>query len=149
MKTFVKIMTAVLLVTVLVVSLVSCTSKYGDIRAAFEKEGYSENQSLESTSKAIKEELEKKDFAVEIHLLTKSNKITSALVVEFKSTQEMVEAYESSATIRDLVKDIADSEDVNAVYNALTDAGYAKGNCLVIPLSLIYVNEITNIVKSA
>ncbi|MBQ1957094.1 MAG: hypothetical protein II365_04920, partial [Clostridia bacterium] len=119
MKTFVKIMTAVVLVTVLVVSLVSCTSKYGDIRAAFEKEGYSENQSLESTSKAIKEELEKKDFAVEIHLLTKSNKITSALVVEFKSTQEMVEAYESSATIKGLVKDIADSEDVNAVYNAL------------------------------
>ena len=149
MKTFVKIMTAVLLVTVLVVSLVSCTSKYGDIRAAFEKEGYSENQSLESTSKAIKEELEKKDFAVEIHLLTKSNKITSALVVEFKSTQEMVEAYESSATIRGLVKDIADSEDVNAVYNALKDAGYAKDNCLVIPLSLIYAKEITNIVKSA
>ena len=149
MKTFVKIMTAVVLVTVLVVSLVSCTSKYGDIRAAFEKEGYSENQSLESTSKAIKEELEKKDFAVEIHLLTKSNKITSALVVEFKSTQEMVEAYESSATIRDLVKDIADSEDVNAVYNALKDAGYAKDNCLVIPLSLIYAKEITNIVKSA
>lgn len=149
MKTFVKIMTAVLLVTVLVVSLVSCTSKYGDIRAAFEKEGYSENQSLESASKAIKEELEKKDFAVEIHLLTKSNKITSALVVEFKSTQEMVEAYESSATIRDLVKDIADSEDVNAVYNALKDAGYAKDNCLVIPLSLIYAKEITNIVKSA
>ena len=149
MKTFVKIMTAVVLVTVLVVSLVSCTSKYGDIRAAFEKEGYSENQSLESTSKAIKEELEKKDFAVEIHLLTKSNKITSALVVEFKSTQEMVEAYESSATIRGLVKDIADSEDVNAVYNALKDAGYAKDNCLVIPLSLIYVNEITDIVKSA
>ena len=149
MKTFVKIMTAVLLVTVLVVSLVSCTSKYGDIRAAFEKEGYSENQSLESTSKAIKEELEKKDFAVEIHLLTKSNKITSALVVEFKSTQEMVEAYESSATIKGLVKDIADSEDVNAVYNALKDAGYAKDNCLVIPLSLIYAKEITNIVKSA
>ena len=149
MKTFVKIMTAVVLVTVLVVSLVSCTSKYGDIRAAFEKEGYSENQSLESTSKAIKEELEKKDFAVEIHLLTKSNKITSALVVEFKSTQEMVEAYESSATIRGLVKDIADSEDVNAVYNALKDAGYAKDNCLVIPLSLIYAKEITNIVKSA
>ena len=61
----------------------------------------------------------------------------------------MVEAYESSATIRGLVKDIADSEDVNAVYNALKDAGYAKDNCLVIPLSLIYAKEITNIVKSA
>ncbi len=147
MKIFVKVMTAVVLVTVLVVSLVSCGSKYADIRSAFEKAGYTENQTLEGLSQTIKQELDKKEFAVEIHLLSKG--LTSALVVEFKSTQEMVEAYESSETIKGFVKDISDSEDINAVYNSLKDAGYAKDNCLVIPLSILSVNEITNIVKSA
>ena len=34
------------------------------------------------------------------------------------------------------------SEQVNV------NAGYANGNCLVVPASILYINEITNIVKS-
>lgn len=34
------------------------------------------------------------------------------------------------------------------MYNALVNAGYANGNCLVVPASILYINEITNIVKS-
>lgn len=97
----------------------------------------------------IKEELAKEEYAVELHMLTKkSNGLTSAIVIEFKSTKELVEYYESSATVQGLVKDVSENEDVNKMYNALVNAGYANGNCLVVPASILYINEITNIVKS-
>ena len=60
----------------------------------------------------------------------------------------MVEAYNESATIQGLVQDISENEDVNEVYNALEEAGYACGNCLCVPLAILSINEITNIVKS-
>ena len=72
----------------------------------------------------------------------------SAIVIEFKSTKELVEFYESSATAQGLVKDVSENEDVKKMYNALVNAGYANGNCLVLPASILYINEITNIVKS-
>lgn len=148
MKKLVQIMSLVLLVAFAVTCLASC-NKYPALKKAFEKEGYKENETLESTATKIKEEMEKDELAVNIHMLTKeSNGITSVLIVEFKSTEDMKKAYDDSATIQGLVKDISSNEDVKAFAEALENAGYAKGNCLAIPLSLLYVNEITNIVKS-
>ncbi len=130
--------------------LTSCSSKYSAIQKAFEDKGYEENTELDTITKGIKEEIEKDDLAVELHLLTNKTATIphSVLIVEFKTTEDMVKLYQDSETVKGLVKDIASNEDVQKTYELLEEAGYAKGNCLCIPLSIVYANEITNIVKS-
>lgn len=148
MKKSLKVLSLVLVLVMAVLSLASC-SKYSALKSAFENAGYKENTALENTAQEIKEELEKDELVVNLHLMTKeSNGLTSALIVEFKSTEDMKKAYDDSETIKGLVKDISSNEDAKAFQEALENAGYAKGNCLVIPLSILHINEITNIVKS-
>ena len=150
MKKLTKIVSLALVLIMAVMMLASCGgSKYPAIEKAFVDAGYENNTTFTGVMNTIKEELAKDEYAVELHMLTKkSNGLTSAIVIEFKSTKELVEYYESSATAQGLVKDISENEDVKKMYNALVDAGYANGNCLVLPASLLYINEITNIVKS-
>lgn len=152
MKKSMKILSLVLVLVMAVLSLASC-SKYGALKSAFEKAGYEENTKLEDEAAEIQKELEKDNLVVTLHLMTKSGGltagITSALIIEFQSTEDMKKAYEDSETIKGLVKDISTNEDVKQFQKLLEDAGYAKGNCLVVPLSILFVNEITNIVKGA
>ncbi len=150
MKKLTKIVSLALVLVMAVMMLASCGgSKYPAIEKAFVDAGYENNTTFTGVMNTIKEELAKDEYAVELHMLTKkSNGLTSAIVIEFKSTKELVEYYESSATAQGLVKDVSENEDVKKMYNALVDAGYANGNCLVLPASLLYINEITNIVKS-
>lgn len=144
-----KFLTTVVALVLCLGVFTSCGSKYNALQKAFEKKGYELNTTFTGVSETIKEELNKKEYAVELHLLTKkSNGWTSALIIEFKSTKEMVEAYEDSETMKGLIKDIKNNEDVNQVYKSLENAGHAKGNCLVVPMSIKYVEEITEIVKS-
>ena len=148
MKHLTRVLALVLLVAAMATLLVSC-NKYPSLKKAFEKEGYKENEKLENAAAKIKEDLEKDDLAVTLHLLTKeSNRITSVLIIEFKATEDMKKAYDDSATLQGLVKDVSKNEDAQAFADALENAGYAKGNCLAVPLSIMYINEITNIVKS-
>ncbi len=147
MKKLVQIMSLVLLVAFAVTCLASC-NKYPALKKAFEKEGYEESETLESLAADIKEELEKDELVVNLHLLSKGLGNT-VLIVEFKSTEDMKKAYDDSATIRGALEDISSNEDVKAFAEALENAGYAKGNCLAIPvLSPLHINDITNIVKS-
>ena len=150
MKKLTKIVSLALVLDLAVMMLASCGgSKYPAIEKAFVDAGYENNTTFTGVMNTIKEELAKEEYAVELHMLTKkSNGLTSAIVIEFKSTKELVEYYESSATVQGLIKDVSENEDVNKMYNALVNAGYANGNCLVVPASILYINEITNIVKS-
>lgn len=149
MKKLTKIVSLALVLVMALTVLASCGSKYSAIEKAFVDAGYENNTTFTGVMNTIKEELAKDEYAVELHLLTKkSNGLTSAIVIEFKSTKELVEYYESSATVQGIVKDVSASEDVNKMYDALVNAGYAKGNCLVVPASVLYINEITSIVKS-
>lgn len=149
MKKLTKIVSLALVLVMALTMLASCGSKYSAIEKAFVDAGYENNTTFTGVMNTIKEELAKDEYAVELHMLTKkSNGLTSAIVIEFKSTKELVEFYESSATAQDLVKDVSENEDVKKMYNALVNAGYANGNCLVLPASILYINEITNIVKS-
>lgn len=145
-----KILSLVLACVMLVgcVFVFASCSKYGTLEAAFKNAGYEVNTDFDAMSKAIKEELEKKDFAVELHMLTKKGALTSVLIVEFKSTEELAKAYKESATIQGLVKDISKDENAQAVYNALHEAGYVYANCFAIPLSLLYAKDIRDIVKN-
>ena len=147
MKKSMKILSLVLVLVMAVLSLASC-SKYNALKSAFEKEGYEENTDLESMSKSIKEEMEKDDLAVNLHLLTKKGTLASALIVEFKSTEDMKKAYDDSATIRGFIEDVSSNEDAKEFQKALEDTGYAKGNCLVLPLTIARAKEIKDIVKS-
>ena len=150
MKKLTKIVSLALVLVMAVMMLASCGgSKYPAIEKALVDAGYENNTTFTGVMNTIKEELAKEEYAVELHMLTKkSNGLTSAIVIEFKSTKELVEYYESSATVQGLIKDVSENEDVNKMYNALVNAGYANGNCLVVPASILYINEITNIVKS-
>ena len=150
MKKLTKIVSLALVLVMAVMMLASCGgSKYPAIEKAFVDAGYENNTTFTGVMNTIKEELAKEEYAVELHMLTKkSNGLTSAIVIEFKSTKELVEYYESSATVQGRIKDVSENEDVNKMYNALVNAGYANGNCLVVPASILYINEITNIVKS-
>ena len=148
MKRIAKITSVILVFVMILATLTSCSSKYSSLQKAFEKEGYAENTTFTGIANTIKEELGKEDYAVELHMLTKSNGITSALVIEFKSTKEMANAFNESETLQGLAKDISKNEDVNKVHDALEEAGYAAGNCLVVPLTITHSSEIQKIVKS-
>lgn len=146
MKTF-RTVIATIMIFATMLCLVSCSSAYNAVQSAFEKEGFVENTDFTAVVNAIKEELDREEYAVELHLLTKSGSILSALVIEFKTTTEMVEALEESATLQGLVTDISKDENVNKVYDSLKEHGYAHKNCLIVPLSVLRADTITDIVK--
>ena len=148
MKNFTKVLSLVMVLVIALMSFTGCASIYSKLEKAFGDKGYKVNEKLSEVADKVKAELNKEDYAVELHFLTKDNNISSVLIVEFKSTKELAEAYEKSETVKGFVKDVKNNEDVNKVYDALVEAGYASGNCLVLPLTILYINEVTNVVKS-
>lgn len=150
MKKTVRFLSIVLVFIMVATMLTSCGSKYPALQKAFKDKGYEENTKFTAIAEAVKAELEQEEYAVELHMLTKTEGLVppSVLIVEFKSTKELTEAYNKSNTMQGFVKDVQENEDVNKVYDELAKAGYACGNCLCLPLATLSVNEITNVVKS-
>lgn len=148
MKRFSKLI-AMLLVVVSALSLAACSSKYGALKKAFEKEGYTESEQVETWTETITKELKGEDgeMVTNVHVLTKD--LTIVLVLEFKATDDMLEFYKESNTFQGAVKDLKENEDAKAFYNSLVEAGYANGNCLVFTTNPMKINEVTNIVKGA
>ena len=147
MKKVSKIFAAVLCVCLSIVTLTAC-SKYNALLKAFEKEGFVVSETLEKNNAKMKEDLEKEDLAVELHFLYKDSIISpaAALIIEFKSTKELKEKYDESETLKGFVKDVENNEDAQAMYDSLVKAGYANGNCLIVPL--LGSKTVTDIVKS-
>ncbi len=146
MKKVLRLTALALVAVTLMLCLVGCSSKYNSLKKAFEEEGYTENEKLDEISEEIKAELEKDELEVEIHLLSKT--LSSAIIVEFNSTDDLVKAFKENEDLRDAVEDIKDNEDVQKIYEELEEAGVVCGNCFIIPISL-NPKEITDIVKSA
>ena len=145
MKKTVRFLSIVLVFIMVATMLTSCGSKYPALQKAFKDE---KNAKFTAIAEAVKAELEQEEYAVELHMLTKTDGLASVLIIEFKSTKELTEAYNKSNTMQGFVKDVQENEDVNKVYDELAKAGYACGNCLCLPLAILSVNEITNVVKS-
>lgn len=152
-----SVIVSLLLVAILSFGMVGCSS-YSSLKKAFEKEGYKEITVIEnSDDKAKYEEIKKisDELGAEGHIVSAEKEILTvkynvcAFILEFKATEDMKKAYEESETIKGLCKDVKDNDDVKAFVETLEKNGLAKGNCLVIPLSLIYFTEITDIVKNA
>lgn len=146
MKKFTQTLIALMLVLVAVLSFTACSS-YPKLKNAFIKEGYQESETVEKIADTIKEDFEKDDLAVECHLLSKS--LSFVLICEFNTTDEMAKAFNDSETMQGLIKDAKKNEDLKAVYDSLEETGLVKGNCLVIPLSILNTVEVVNIVKNA
>ena len=149
MKKVTRIVALAMMLVLCVAALTACSNKYPQLKSAFEKEGFEENQAVEGTAEQIKKDLEKDELEVNVHILTKNEGVRpSVMIIEFKATEDLVKAYKDSNTMQGLVKDVKENEDTQAMYQALVDAGFACGNCLCIPLSVVYYKTITGIVKS-
>ncbi len=148
-KALLLALTAILLVGC-VFSLASCQKKsvYPKLEKAFIEEDFELVEELDTVTDKIKSELEKEELVIELHLLVRKELLDpgTALIIEFKTTDELVEAYEDSATLRGFVQDVKEDEDAQAFYDALVEHGYAAGNCLIVPI--INGDDVRDIVKS-
>ena len=114
MKNFTKVLSLVMVLVIALMSFTGCASNYSKLEKALGDKGYKVNEKLSEVADKVKAELNKEDYAVELHFLTKDNNISSVLIVEFKSTKELAEAYEKSETVKGFVKDVKNNEDVNS-----------------------------------
>ena len=132
MKTMTRIL-AFALLAVMVLSLVACSS-YGAIVKNFKNAGYVEvnlNDADDSTAKKLTAEMEEGNLSCSIHLLQlKENDWLSynAIILEFSSDKALTEALDDNATLKGLVTDAQKTKLV-------------RGNCILIPLSLIKGDE--------
>ena len=136
MKKLTKIM-ALALLMVMTLSLVACSS-YGAIVKNFKDAGYVEidlEDADDSTAKKLTAEMEKGNLTCSIHLLQlKENDWLSynAIILEFSSDEELMEALDDNATLQGLVTDAQKTKLV-------------RGNCILIPLSLIKADEMISL----
>lgn len=134
MKKTVKIVSMALLLVAVMVMLVSCSS-FKKIKGNFEDAGYTivENNDEANT---ITAELEEGNISCTAHLFQKKGDLLTynALILEFKSDEDLNKALSESETLKGLVKDLQNSELVN-------------GNCLLVPLSLLKAEEMIDIFK--
>lgn len=135
MKKAVKIVSMALLLVAVTVMLVSCSS-FSKIKRNFEDAGYKvvENDDEANT---ITAELEEGNVSCTAHLFQKKSEeigflTYNALVLEFKSDEDINKALSESETLKGLVKDLQNSDLVN-------------GNCLLVPLSLVKADEMISV----
>lgn len=141
-----SVIVSLLLVAILSLGMVGCSS-YSSLKKAFEKEGYTVSETVESLTKDIKAAADKEDLGIETHVMVKG--LTEiAFILEFKATDDMKEFYDDNKVIRDAISGITSNEDAQEFYKSLEEKGFAKGNCLVIPIADV-AGEIPTIVKNA
>lgn len=138
MKKTIKIL-SLILVFVLCFSMMACAS-FGSVEKKLKDLGYIEI----STNDKGEQMQEESEIPVTPHFfsnkdslaLTEAYKLTTVIVFEFKSTDDMIEFYKDSDTLQGLLKDIEEEGSAKEFYNELRDKGFAKGNCLIVPIGL-------------
>lgn len=148
MKKFLSMLSLVL-VLALVVGMFGCSS-YGKLKSAFEDEGYTEVSTNEN-AEAMKKEAEELGISVDVHVMTKKTAV--AVILEFENNEKLAEFFKDSDTAKGVAKDIKNNEDLKALHSSLENAGFAKGNCLVIGFGVLDAilggKLVTEIVKGA
>ena len=124
---------AMLLVLASVLTLASCGSTFGTIKANFEKAGYELVELTESEMETLgdfvsgKIETEEGVITYSIHAFKKSTGLLSGLslsfVFEFGSDADLMKAVNESETLKGMIKDAQDSD-------------YVYGNCVLFPLNI-------------
>lgn len=141
---------AVALLVVMALSLVACGTTYPKIKSAFENAGYSESKTVESIYQdyLTYTGTDGNKVALQAHALVKVGEGT-ALILEFKATDDMIQYYKDNKMVRDAVKDVTENEDAKAFYNMLVEKGYANGNCMLVPISVTSAQTMKDIMKNA
>ncbi len=146
MKKLTKILSLILALA-MAISLVACANSYGKIKRAFEKAGY---EVVENETTANWEEWTS-EYGCKVHYFEKTEGSTppSAIVLEFKATDDMLDLYKNNEEVREFLQAASSNEDAKEFYNALVEKGYANGNCMVIPIAVFSYQSILDIVKNA
>ena len=132
MKKLTKLL-SLLMIFVLALSFIGCSS-YGKVEKVLKDDGYT----LVETEDNAKKQYENVDGVVNVHIFTKSETILfapitySVAVIEFKTTEKMIEFFNENESLKILVQDIANDDDVKAIHAKLETAGLACDNCLII-----------------
>ena len=132
MKKFTKIL-SLFLVLGLALGIIGCSS-FGKVEKVIKDEGYT----LLVDKLDAQKEYEKVDGAVKVHVFTKTKTVALlpvpyfVYVIEFKTTEKMIEYFNESETLKALVKDITKNDDVKKIHAKLEKAGIACDNCLII-----------------
>ena len=98
-------------------------NKYGVIKKAYEDAGWTVSTEIEQYQDQINTAIaeENREDIADVHVFVK-NIVSVAIIVEFKSTESLVEAVENSATLQGFIEDAQNSD-------------YVSGNCVLITLS--------------
>ena len=139
MKHIAKLTAAVLLVSVLLVALVSC-SAYGTIESNFKSEGYEVVQVEDNTIAAsVAAAFEDKEVSCTAHLFKKTDSLLDyVLILEFGASDELVKAIEGSEseTIKGLISDIS---------GGLQQSQFVRDNCFCVPLNPLSTTKVLEI----
>ncbi len=133
MKTL-KFISGLCLGFVLLFTLTACgASAFPKVKTSFEEAGWTYSEELANAYKdAAQSDEEGEEVVVTVHAF-KKDLINFAIVFEFKSTKEMEEAIENSATLQGALEDAQKSELVNK-------------NCFLLPIGItIDADEIIQI----
>lgn len=133
---WIRIVTLALVIVMLMMTLVSCTSAFDAIKENFIEAGYtyvSQDDEGNATAKTITTELKEGDLDCTVHFFKKPVlwKISVyCMVLEFKTDKELTRALASDKmnTLRGIMEDLQDSSLV-------------RDNCILIPL-IFDINEL-------
>lgn len=125
-RKLVTIFTSLALVAVLLATLCACGSAWGSIKSAFKDEGYVVTDTTDAQKKQVADLVgEENANRADIHVLTKG--LSFAIIIEFKSNDDIVNALRENENI--------DDEDIQAAYDKLQELSTVNGNCTIISIS--------------
>ena len=139
MKKLLKLST-LLLTLVLLFNFAAC-SAFGAVQKALKGAGY---EVVDTEENALSKDAKNDERVTNVHIFTNKNslsgielaKLTIVVVIEFRATDELVDYFKESDTLKGLVKDIKEDGTADEIYNALKTAGLVHKNCIVAPLGL-------------
>ena len=133
MKKLTKIL-SLLLVFALALSTMACSS-FGKIERALKNDGYT----LLIDKLDVQKEYEKVEGVTEAHVFTKrqdnSNGIPTyfwVYVLEFKSTQKMINYVNKDETLKGKVTNVSKNDDAKTILTKYEKVGIACNDCLII-----------------
>lgn len=109
---------------VIIALLTGCVS-FNTIDKNFEAAGYTYSQEANALMDAALQSLEENEVQVEVHVYTLADLLSSkvAIVLEFETSKE-------------LKAEVADNEDLRALFGKLEENDLIRGNFLLIPIGL-------------
>lgn len=103
---------------------------YSKIEKALTDNGYSVIEGNSVASQIQKEST----VYVDAHLFDNVKALTTVVVFEFKSTEDMKKFFTDSETLQGIINDVDFELSKKDFYDDLVQKGYANGNCLVVAI---------------